>query len=158
MSVPEVPFSDLQLHAKDTVANLKVSGNRSLRLRRRDDEDLVLSTASRAEQEQAVVSATSRVMVALARRDDKTRSVLVEILCDVFPWTRFLPADDVRAFATELVDTLQAGDALGNPAPVAQVITAWQHTAEVHADPELSALLSATTGDDYGPVWPPESV
>lgn len=50
--------------------------------------------------------------------------------------------------------TLQAADALENPAPVAQVIAAWQHTAEVHADPDLAARIHLIE-DDFGPVPEP---
>lgn len=152
-----MPFSDLQLHAKDTVAKLKASRTRSLRLRRRDDEDLVLTTAARAEQESAVVSATTRMFVALMQRDDATRSLLVDVVPAAFPWVRFLPVEEVRAFVLELVETLCATEALENPAPVVQVISAWRSTAEVHADPELAAVLAAD-GADYGPVPAPSAV
>lgn len=157
MSAPEVPFSDLQLHAKDTMAKLKASRTRSLRLRRRDDEDLVLTTAARAEQESAVVSATTRMFVALMRRNDSARSLLVDVVPEVFPWVRFLPAEEVRSFVLELVETLRAADAVNNPVPVLQVISAWQSTAEIHADPELAAVLSAD-GADHGPVPDPSVV
>jgi hypothetical protein len=157
MRAPDVPFSDLQLHTKDTVAKLNASRTRSLRLRRRDDEDLVLITAARAEQESTVVSATTRMLVALMRRDDAALSLLVDVVPEAFPWVRFLPVEEVRAFVLELVETLRAADALENPAPVVQVISAWQSTAEVHADPELAAVLSAG-GSDFGPVPSPSAV
>jgi hypothetical protein len=44
---------------------------------------------------------------------------------------------------------------LDSSAPVAQLIIAWQHTAEVHADPELLAVLTSDSGEDYGPVPAP---
>lgn len=157
MSATEVPFSDLQLHTKDTVAKLKASRSRSLLLHRRDDEDLVLTTASRAEQENTVVSATTRMFVALMRHDDAARSLLVDIVPEAFPWVRFLPTEEVRAFVLELVETLRAADALDNPAPVVQVISAWKSTAEIHADPELAEILSAD-GGDFGPVPDPTAV
>jgi hypothetical protein len=40
-----------------------------------------------------------------------------------------------------------------NPALLAQLIAAWQHTAEIHADPELLALVTQEI-DDLGPVMP----
>ena len=76
------------------------------------------------------------------------------VVPDAFPWVRFLPTEDVRAFVLELVDTLRAADALQNFAPVVQVITEWQHTAEVHADPELAARVRRSD-DDYGMVPEP---
>lgn len=153
MSAPEVPFSDLQLHARETVARLKATRGRSLRLRRRDDDDLMLTTASRAEQEHAMVSAATRMFVALMQRDDGAR-LLAEVAPVAFPWVRFLPDDEVHEFAAELVRTLEASDAVENPAPVVQVIGAWQSTAEVYADPNLAEVL-ATDGADYGPVPSP---
>ncbi len=72
------------------------------------------------------------------------------------PWVRFLPTEDVRAFVLELVDTLQAADALANIAPVVQVITEWQHTAEVHANPELAARIRKVDGD-HGVIPEPAS-
>lgn len=157
MRPTEVPFSDLQLHTKDTIAKLKSSRTRSLRLHRRDDEDLVLTTATRAEQENTVVSATTRMFVALMQRDEAARSLLVDVVPEAFPWVRFLPTEEVRAFVLELVATLRAADAVENPAPVVQVISAWQSTAQVYADPELAAILSAD-GADFGPVPPPPAV
>lgn len=71
-----------------------------------------------------------------------------------FPWVCFLPTEDVRAFVLELVDPLRAADSLENFAPVAQVITEWRHTAEVHADPELAARIRQGD-DDYGAVPKP---
>jgi hypothetical protein len=44
-----------------------------------------------------------------------------------FPWTRFLPKEDVRAFVADLADA-QAAVPLDDPA---QVIGRWRHTAEV---------------------------
>lgn len=71
-----------------------------------------------------------------------------------FPWWRFLPAEDVRGFVLEPVDTLRAADALANVAPAVQVITEWRHTAEVHADPELAVRIRQGV-DDYGVVPEP---
>jgi hypothetical protein len=97
------------------------------------------------------------MFVALMRRDETARSLLVDVVPEAFPWVRFLPVEEVRAFVLELVETLRAVDALENPAPVIQVISAWQSTAEIHADPELAAILSAD-GADYGPVPEPSAV
>jgi len=149
------PFSDLLNKPKDTLASMVRSGAFLLRLRRRDAEDLVLTTVSRREQEHAVVSVATRLAVALMRQiDGQGQERLLEVLPEVFPWVRFLPAGDMRLFLDELVGTLHAIEDLDNIAPVAQLITEWRHTAEVHADPELAAALSQD-GDDYGPVPDP---
>ncbi len=67
-----------------------------------------------------------------------------------------LPQDDVDVLVREFVEAAEASASVDNAAPVAQLLVEWQHTAEVHADPELYARLSAPTGDDYGPATPPE--
>ncbi|MGH3914777.1 MAG: hypothetical protein ACRDTC_15415 [Pseudonocardiaceae bacterium] len=36
------------------------------------------------------------------------------------------------------------------------MLVEWRHTAEVHADPELPALLSASRSEDHGPALPPD--
>ncbi|MFF3861800.1 hypothetical protein [Streptomyces sp. NPDC002209] len=71
---------------------------------------------------------------------------------------RFLPEPDIRAFAVELVDALRAADSAGSRASVAQLLVAWQHTAEVHSDPELLDALTADHDADYGPVPDPRGV
>jgi hypothetical protein len=87
------------------------------------------------------------MFVALMQHDEAARSLLVDVVREAFPWVRFLPTQDVRAFVLELVQTLHAADALDNPAPVVQVITTWQYTAEVHADPDLAARTHLFEGD-----------
>ncbi|MFD9427630.1 MULTISPECIES: hypothetical protein [unclassified Streptomyces] len=151
-----VNFSELVNKNKQTLARLKESPR--LLLHRRDGEDLVLTTAARAEQDQTVVSAATRMLVAMARRDPGTMELLLDVLPDAFPWIRFLPEPDVHAFAVELVDTMRAADSLSNSASVAQMLAAWQHTAEVHSDPELLTALTTDHGVDYGPVPDPRSI
>ncbi|UNO41531.1 hypothetical protein [Streptomyces sp. MST-110588] len=151
-----VNFSELVNKNKQTLARLQESPR--LLLHRRDGEDLVLTTAARAEQDQTVVSAATRMLAALARREPGSMELLLDILPDAFPWVRFLPETDVHAFAVELVDTMRAADSLGNSASVAQLLTAWQHTAEAYSDPELLAALTQDHGEDYGPVPDPRGV
>jgi hypothetical protein len=74
---------------------------------------------------------------------------------EAFPWVRFLPETDVHAFAVELVETMRAADSLTNSSSVAQLLVAWQHTAEVHSDPELLSALTTDHETDYGPVPSP---
>lgn len=152
-----VAFSDLLNKPKDTLASMARSGAVLLRLRRRDAEDLVLTTASRREQEHTVVSAATRLTMALLRQaDQQGRDRLLEALPEVFTWTRFLPEDDQRLFLTEFADTLRAIEDLDNLAPVAHLINEWKHTAEIHADPHLAAILTQD-GDDYGSVPEPDA-
>ncbi|MBC9723678.1 hypothetical protein [Streptomyces sp. TRM68367] len=151
-----VNFSELVNKNKQTLAPLKESPR--LLLHRRDGEDLVLTTAARAEQEQTVVSAATRILAAIARYEPGSMELLLDILPNAFPWVRFLPEADLHAFAVELVDTMRAADSIANSAAVAQLLTAWQHTAEVHSDPELLAALTRDHAEDYGPAPDPRDV
>lgn len=147
-------FSDLQLRGKATVESwLSRSTGRSLLVRRRDAEDLVLTTATRAEQAREASSVASRMLVTLMQRDQHVRELLVtEILPDVFPWVAFLSGEEVREFAVELVSTMRAADSIDNPGPVMLLIDSWRHTAEVLADPELAAVLTEASVGDHGAV------
>ncbi|WFR73146.1 hypothetical protein P9209_04980 [Prescottella defluvii] len=156
MSVDEVTFSELQLQGKATVERLRRSPAQSLRVRRRDAEDLVLTTAARAELEHKAASVTTRMLVALMQRDSRARELVTDVLPEVFPWVAFLSREEVEEFVVELVTTLRAAESLDNPAPVVQVIDAWRHTAEVLADPELAAILAADTDEDHGAVPAPD--
>ncbi|POX99125.1 hypothetical protein C3469_01110 [Mycobacterium kansasii] len=153
----EVSFSDLQLKGKATIERwLRSSAGRPLRVRRRDAEDLVLTTASRAAQEREAASATSRLFVAMMRHGRGARDLVNEALSEAFPWVAFLSRAEVHEFVDELVATMRAADSIDNPAPVAQLIESWRHTAEVLADPELAAVLTAPSDGDYGRVPAPE--
>lgn len=153
MSTATVPFSRLLQHPKDTVAKLEQSRDRRLRLGRRDGEDLILETAGHAEAEHEAMNMTTRLFVSLVSQDEAARVMLLA-LPDVFPWVRFLPADDVRAFLVELAGTARACAELGNMAPLEPVVAAWRATAEVHADPELRDALAQPL-EDHGAVPEP---
>jgi hypothetical protein len=96
------------------------------------------------------------MFVALMKNDSAVRTLVTDVIPEVFPWVRFLPAEDVRAFVVELVDTLRAVEDLDTSAPVAQLIIEWQHTAEIYADPELLKALTRDLDGDFGPVPPPD--
>lgn len=150
-------FSELQLQGKATVERLRRSPAQSLLVRRRDAEDLVLTTAARAELEHKAASVTTRMFVALMQRDSRARELVTDVLPEVFPWVAFLSREEVQEFVVELVTMLRAAESLDNPAPVVQVIDAWRHTAEVLADPELAAILAADTDEDHGVVPTPDA-
>jgi hypothetical protein len=152
MTTTEIPFSQLIQQPKATMAKLESSPRRRLRLDRRDGEDLILESASRAEAEDEALSMASRLFFSLVKNDEGARVLLLS-LADVFPWVRFLPQDDVRGFLVELVETLRAAASVGNVAAVEPVVAAWKATAEIHSDPELlKAATAALDGTDYGEV------
>ncbi|MFF2656466.1 hypothetical protein ACFVUH_03785 [Kitasatospora sp. NPDC058032] len=64
----------------------------------------------------------------------------------------FLPDEDVAELIGELVDVARGPVALDNLAPIALLLTQWRHTAEVHADPALYALLTREPDGDLGPA------
>jgi hypothetical protein len=112
MSSDEAPFSELVNKPVATIDRLARA--RSLLLKRRNEEDLVLTTATRARQDSEVVEATLRLFAALLRHK-VAPDVLAEVLLDAFPWVRYLPAGDAPMFVAELVDTLRAIEDLDTP-------------------------------------------
>jgi hypothetical protein len=154
MSVGEVPFSDIQNKGKATLAEWQRSGARPLRVTRRDDEDLVLMTAVRADQEREVLAAATAMVDALLHSDD--RVLVRKVVAAAFPWVSYLSGEEVADFVDELIASLRAGSSLDNPAPPARTIETWRHTAEVYADPDLARILSAPSGGDFGVVPVPE--
>jgi hypothetical protein len=148
----EINFSELSNKPADSVRKLQESPNQTLLVHRRGgEEDLVLTTASRAREVREVVSATTALFIALMEHHAEVRALVTDVMPKAFPWVRFLPREDMRAFAVELVETLEAANSLGSPAPVTQLITEWQHTAEVHADPRLLKILNQD-GENLGDV------
>lgn len=152
MGFSEAAFSDLINKPKATLQPLTGSVSHSIRLRRRDEVDLVVTTADRYEQEHEVLGMAVRFFGALVLRRDADS--MVALLPDVFPWVTFLPAAEHRTFLDEFVTTLRGALDLDNFTPVAQLITEWKHTAEVYADPTLLAALTRDA-DDFGPVPAP---
>jgi hypothetical protein len=145
MAVTEATFSDLINKPKATLEPLTSSYSHSIRLRRRDDVDLMVITATRYEQEHVVMGVAARLFSALVLHRDAES--MFELLPEVFPWVTFLPVDDRRQFLDEFVATLRAAEDLDLLAPVAQLITEWRHTAEVFADPTLLAVLRRDAAD-----------
>ncbi len=155
MSVPleDVAFTEFIQHP--TAATGRLASVRALRLRRRDAEDLVVMSAARAEHEREVIELTARLLSSLVRHAGG-HALLEELLPEVLPWIRFLPAADLSILVQEFIDVTEAAASVDNVAPIAQLLLEWRHTAEVHADPQLHALLLTPRGEDHGPVLPPD--
>ena len=103
----------------------------------------------------ASAAAIAAIAARLPEGDPHVRDVVADVVPEMFPWVAFLSREEIHAFVEELVSTLNAADSLDNPAPVAQVIDAWRHTAEVLAEPELAAALSGPSESDFGPIANP---
>jgi hypothetical protein len=156
MDLQEVTFTDLLQHSNETVEKLKRSRGRALRVRRRGaEEDLVLTTAARAAQDEEVVEVAIRLLRAIAGNPVMRSFHLLDVLPQVFPWIRYLPTDDQAEFVRELIDVMSAGEELGSPVPVLQTITEWRNTAQVYADPELLEILRSPAIEDAGDVPAP---
>jgi hypothetical protein len=148
-------LSDLLNKPKATLARL--AGSRRLVLHRRDAEDLVITTAERAAADNAVVRDTTRLFREMIRKDPMVMTLAVQVLPAVFPWVRHLNDDERQEFAAEWLEALGAAGELDNGAAVEGLVAAWQHTAEIIADPELFAFLTRERESlDYGPAVPPE--
>src|SRR5262245_27827515 len=151
MDLQEVTFTDLLQHSNETVEKLKQSRGRALRVRRRGaEEDLVLTTASRAAQDEEVVDVAIRLLRAITSNAVMRSFHLLDVLPQVFPWVRFLPNDEKAEFVRELIEVMSAGEELDSPASVLQTITEWRSTAQVYADPELLEVLRSQTIEDSG--------
>lgn len=107
-------------------------------------------TATRAEQERAVLTAATAMVDALLHANNPE---LVRTIAEAaFPWASHLSDMEAGDFIEELITSVRAGLSLDNPAPAARTIEMWRHTAEVHADPELARVLSTPTEGDFGSV------
>lgn len=149
----EVPFTELLREPSATAGRLH--DRRRLRLRRRDAEDLVLQSATRAAQEDQVIDLSAQLLAGLVH-DAGGALILRRILPQALPWVTFLPAEALEELVVELAATLRAAVSLDNLWPVAQLLVEWRHTAEIYADPLLRTAASRTLGDDGGPVIRPE--
>lgn len=152
----EANFSELVQKPKDTVARLQDNTRKGLLLHRRDGEDLYLTTAERAEQISEVVGSHTRIFVAMMKNDPNAVATLTRVFPEAFPWVRWLPADAVREFLVEYVETARAAAELDTVAPLAPVIASWKATAEVYSDPELAKRLREHTEDEFGEAEPPD--
>lgn len=151
----EVNLSELLNKPKLTLARLATS--RRLVLRRRDAEDLVITTADRAAADSAVVRDTTRLFREMMRKDPMVMTLAVQVLPDVFTWVSYLSDEERKQFAAEWLASMTAAADLDNGADTEGVVAAWRYTAEIISDPELYALATREydDDDDYGPVPSP---
>ncbi|WP_406318768.1 hypothetical protein OHA77_15260 [Streptosporangium sp. NBC_01639] len=148
MAYEDVPFSELLHHPAATTRRLDTV--RALRLRRRDAGDLALMRVDQLERDTTVVDFTSRLLAGLVRTENI--AALREALPEALPWSTFLPPEDVDTMLAELVDVARGAVALENLAPIALLLVQWRHSAEIHADPALLALLTREPDGDLGPA------
>jgi hypothetical protein len=149
-----MPFSVLLRHPNRVTAELDQAG--SVRLTRRDEDDLVLVRADSHEAASEGVSTTAHLLGALVAEGVPT-DVLARALSHACPWTRFLPDHSLDEFVADFVATALACAEIGRFQPLTVLLHAWRSTAAIHADPHLSRVLrEQLTGDDFGQVEAPE--
>ncbi len=150
----EVTFTDLLQRPTETVEKLK--RGRALRVHRRGaEDDLILTTAARATQDEELIEVATRLLQAIMSDPVMRSTHLLTVVPQVFPWIRFLPEHDRVEFVRELIDVMSAGADVGSPVPALQVITEWRNTAQVYADPELLEILRSKDIEDAGEVPAP---
>ncbi|WP_236047222.1 prevent-host-death family protein [Streptacidiphilus fuscans] len=135
----------------------KLKQHESLRVVRRDGDDLILTTAERAERQEEVVDTIARTYSALMKTDEGARAVLLA-MPEIFPWVRHLNDAEVREFLLELVGAVRDAAELDVYGKVPGVVAGWRATARIKADPEEYAeALRPLDGTDFGPVTTPEA-
>ncbi len=83
---------------------------------------------------------------------------------ELLPWLKHLPEDERREVFVDMVGSVQQSLTLdvGDERTIERLVvelSAWKSTAEVHADPELYAALTAPSGpEDFGEAPRPELV
>lgn len=153
METIDVRFSDLLRDPKRVTA--KLDSVPALHVHRRDAEDLVITTATRDERRQEGASAVAQLFNELMRQNTGAQAVLASLPA-VYPWMRFLPADDTHQFSVELVRTLRACAEIDAYDALHELVMVWRKTAAIWADPDLAQQLQEPLpGEDFGEVDAP---
>ncbi|GAA0966204.1 hypothetical protein GCM10009555_007470 [Acrocarpospora macrocephala] len=153
MVTPTVPFSDLSKNSKRVAETL--DRVHRLHVKRRDGEDLFITTARHDRDRAETADFAARMLIALVGSDDGNRAVL-HALPLVFPWVRHLSQAEMWEFVHDLVDATRDAVDLDVHATLHRVIVEWRATARILADPALTAQLTrALPDEDHGAVIAP---
>jgi hypothetical protein len=153
---PSTTFSELVNKPVKTIEKMDRAPRNGIRITRRDEPDLYLTTAERAEQVVEIVDTTTRLFIAMMKTEPMAVDVLTKVFPEAFPWVQFLPTEAVREFLMEFVNTAKASTSLDVVDPILAVIAAWKATAEAYSDPDIYAALTRDDGEDAGPLPMPE--
>lgn len=152
MAAKNFPFSDLIRKQTSVFPALE---NADVILERRDAENLVLSRSERFEAKDTAVRLLARTIAIIAKSN---RGLAEEVFAEELPWLKWLPETGRSEAVTELLDHLIAGADTGLFTPFARDLIAWQHTAEIYAQPELARQLAGSFElSDFGEVPRPGS-
>lgn len=153
MSAPTVPFSDLSKHSKEVAET--VSRVHRVHVRRRDGEDLYLTTARHDHEREETANVVANLLSALVVSKEGVR-VVENALPAVFSWARHLSDSERREFVQDLVNATRDAVELDVHATLHRVIVEWRATARILADPTLTAELTRPLPDeDHGEVLAP---
>jgi hypothetical protein len=153
MVLPTVPFSDLSKHSKRVAET--IDRFHRVHVKRRDGEDLYISTARHDQEREETADVAARMIAALLASDEGTRAIL-QSLPAVFPWVRHLSTEETREFIEDLVDATRDAVDLDVHATLHRVIVEWRATARILADPVLTAQLARPLPEeDFGEVTAP---
>ncbi|MBF6174267.1 hypothetical protein [Nocardia blacklockiae] len=147
MAARTFPYSAFLRGPSQVLASLD---NADVILERRDEENLILMRAGRAQAALDGLRVAARSLSLLAARYPELAE---EVLAEELPWLHWLPENEQVQCVRELLADLRAGVETGEFLPFARNLVSWRSTAEVWSDPELAHdLLSPSPGD--GPEIP----
>jgi DNA-binding MarR family transcriptional regulator len=149
MTTAEATFTELLRDPKSVIRRLEEG---DVILRRRDEEDLLLTVASRALVENRIMELVSGVLAAVLR-DPVVRARVSDP--SSLPWTRFLPESERAQFFEEFFECIQGAAQIGTLSPVGRLLDEWQATAAIHADPDLARRLRGPLPGDGAVVSRP---
>ena len=121
---------------------LKLEKASEILIERRDADPLRLGLSSRVEADRAGTALLARMLMKALPEIPELTKLVWEPLLDAHPWLRFLPEQERATFVREFADTMAACAAIGNNAPLSQLLHEWKATAEIHADPALADALN----------------
>ncbi|WP_433511669.1 hypothetical protein ACQP2T_49055 [Nonomuraea sp. CA-143628] len=153
MATPTVPFSDLSKHSK-RVADTLDRAHR-LHVKRRDGEDLYITTARHDREREETADVVSRLLAVLVASDEGARAV-ERALPVVFPWVRHLSVGERQEFVRDIVDATRDVIDLDVHATLPRITAEWRATARILADPALAAQAGRPLPDEeHGEVFAP---
>lgn len=153
MATPTVPFSDLSKHSK-RVADALDRVHR-LYVKRRDGEDLYITTARHDREREETADVVSRLLAALVASEEGAR-VVERSLPVVFPWVRHLSDGERQEFVRDIVGATRDVVDLDVHATLHRITAEWRATARILADPALAAQAAQPLPDeDHGEVFAP---
>lgn len=139
-----MPWSEF---LRSSGAGLAAVADHDLVLERRDGPDLLVTEARREDAARRTLGTLAETLTR-ALASEALAKITVATMGDSLPWMRALPTGDQRQFMTELVEKASQASSLGDYAMLDVLLSQWENTALVHANPELLAKITATPDTD----------